>query len=391
MRALLTSPNAMSLSDSEQSIYQTALTYVADLSLNLMAVKVENHPTDFINWCKELHYICQHRVNHELLEPEQVKPLKKLSECLVLGTSVSQLKMARVLPWPVFAGFVKDNASLQALDERLALLTYINTLKETPLDALSEEDRLTFAGKHTAQHDPGVYKFDVEWFAGTKGAKVFHQLLKDNPQAFDEALAHIPLDGDVEQLHYLAFVNAYKDIFNRLATNEKAPLAPATRLLAMRRPDQFIALTNAKIDAITQGLGVVKLNNQSFDDYWQELILTMRECPWWKASKPDLEHEDEITLWENRAVLVDLFLFADSTLAENSNYIRLRDKPKKASTSSSRGVKRTKESAEQLVDKALASDDVPEFVKNMRSTIVKSVQDGKTVEQAIGLMRSIFG
>jgi hypothetical protein len=39
MRKLLTSPNAMSLSVTEQTIYQNALSFVADLSLNLMAVK----------------------------------------------------------------------------------------------------------------------------------------------------------------------------------------------------------------------------------------------------------------------------------------------------------------------------------------------------------------
>ncbi|WP_286267154.1 hypothetical protein [Thalassotalea atypica] len=389
MRAFLTSPNAMSLSDTEQTLYQNSLIFIAELSLNLMAVKVENCPTDFLSWCKELHHICTHKVNQELLEPEQFKPLKKLTELLVSGISISQLKLARVLPWPVFAKYIHDNASIQALDERLALLSYVDEIKNTAMNELSSEDVLVLAGKHTAQHDPSIYKFDTEWFGATKGAKVFLHLLADFPEEFGQALQHIPVEGNVDYSHYQAFVNAYKTIFSLHANGEKIPLFPATRLLSMRRPDQFIVVTNSKLDVLSKGLGIVKLNNQSFDDYWHELIVTLRHCPWWKAAAPD--DAQELALWHKRAILTDLFLFADDTLAQGSNYIKLRDKPKRTSSGQTRTIKRTKASAEELVNKALAQDDIPKYLLNMRSTIIKSVQDGKTVEQAITLMRNIFG
>lgn len=389
MRKLLTSPNAMSLSSTEQTIYQNALSFVADLSLNLMAVKVENHPENFLNWCAELHRICLHDVNRELLEPNQEKPLKKLQETLSTGVSACQLKMARVIPWPMFAGFLQDSATLQALPERLKLLDYVAGIRSNSLVEMIEEDRLVFAGKHTAQHDVSVYMFDVEWFAGTRGAKTFHQLLKSHPAGFDKALATIPLEGEVTLSHYENFVSAYKAIFTEHASDEKAPLTAATRLLAMRRPDQFVALTNAKLDIISQGLGLVKLNNQSFDDYWHELIATIRSTQWWNCEMPS--DEVELHLWKNRAVLIDLFLFADDSLAANSNYVRMRDKPKKIKIGVAKAVKRSKASAEAIVDKAFEADDIPEFIINMRSTIVNSVKDGKTVDQAITLMRNIFG
>lgn len=379
----------MSLTSTEQTIYQNALSFVADLSLNLMAVKVENHPEDFLNWCRELHRICLHDVNRDLLEPNQEKPLKKLQETLSNGVSACQLKMARVIPWPMFAGFVQENSALQALPERLKLLDYINKIRTSNLADMIEEDRLAFAGKHTAQHDISVYNFDVEWFAGSRGAKTFHQLLKSHPQAFDQALASIPLQGDVSLTHYQDFIKAYKAIFAEHASDEKAPLTAATRLLAMRRPDQFIALTNGKLDVLSQGLGLVKLNNQSFDDYWHELIASIRSTQWWNCAMPSDEIEQQ--LWQNRALLIDLFLFADNSLAENSNFIRMRDKPKKIKIGVAKAVKRSKESAEAIVDKAFEADDIPEYILNMRSTIVNSVKDGKTVDQAITLMRNIFG
>lgn len=389
MRKLLTSPNAMSLSSTEQTIYQNALSFVADISLNLMAVKVDNHPEDFLNWCRELHRICLHDVNKDLLEPNQEKPLKKLQDTLSNGVSACQLKMARVIPWPIYTSFLQENASLHALPERLALLNYISNMNGQNLADMIEEDRLAFAGKHTAQHDISVYNFDVEWFAGTRGAKTFHQLLKSHPQAFDDALINIPATGEVNFTHYQDFVDAYKAIFAQHSEGEKAPLAAATRLLAMRRPDQFVALTSSKLDILSQGLGLVKLNNQSFDDYWHEMIASIRSTQWWRSEMP--EDESEQQLWQNRAVLIDLFLFADNSLAENSNYIRMRDKPKKIKVGVAKAVKRSKESAEAIVDKAFEADDIPEYILNMRSTIVNSVKDGKTVDQAITLMRNIFG
>jgi len=277
----------------------------------------------------------------------------------------------------------------KALPERLKLLDYIATIRSNKLADMIDEDRLAFAGKHSAQHDISVYDFDVEWFAGTRGAKTFHQLLKSHPQAFDQALANIPLDGDVILANYESFVNAYQGIFSDHSNEEKAPLSAATRLLAMRRPDQFIALTSGKIDTLSQGLGLVKLNNQSFDDYWHEMIAGIRNTQWWRSEAPS--DEIELQLWKNRAILIDLFLFADNSLAENSNYIRMRDKPKKIKIGVAKAVKRSKASAEAIVDKAFEADDIPDFILNMRSTIVNSVKDGKTVDQAITLMRNIFG
>ena len=389
MRKLLTSPNAMSLSTTEQIIYQNALSFVADLSLNLMAVKVDNHPDNFLDWCRELHRICLHEINQELLEPEQQKPLKKLQETLSNGVSACQLKMARVIPWPIFASFVQEHSVLQALPERLKLLDYIANLPSKKLSEMIDEDKLVFTGKHTAQHDISVYDFDVEWFAGTRGAKTFHQLLTSHPEKFDLALESIPFEGEVTLAHYQSFVEAYKAIFSAHASDVKVPLSAATRLLAMRRPDQFIALTSAKIDILSQGLGLVKLNNQSFDDYWHEMIESIRNTQWWRSEMP--EDDVELQLWKNRAILIDLFLFADKSLAENSNYIRMRDKPKKIKIGVAKAVKRSKASAEAIVDKAFEADDIPDFILNMRSTIVNSVKDGKTVDQAISLMRNIFG
>ena len=431
MRKLLSSPVKMPLSAAENQVYQNALKYFTPLSLNLMAVKVSHRPDDFLGWCGELNRLCREDLNMDLLDEAQFLPLKKLQDTLEAGFTISQFKMARIAPWPIFVGFIEQQNDIHALDERLRLLNYLDEIRHQPLAELIEEDRLAFAGKHTGNHDYSIYNFDVEWFAGTKGAKVFHTLMATAPEKFDGALAHIPLTGDVEFSDYQSFVKDFKVIFTEYTQEkpqgEKAPLAAATRLLAMRRPDQFIALNNNKIDILCQGLSIAKFSNTDFLSYWHDMIGTLRTFAWWHQAKPEIfgdkvveissedEAEDsaesassielnaishssesrELTLWNNRAILIDLFLFAGSEQAQNSNYIRLRDKIQNKAKSKSipKAIpkKRSKESAEMLVDKALSADDLPEYLLGKRDSIVNQVKNGKSVEQAIGLMRAIFG
>jgi len=395
MRKLLSSPAKMALSDVENSLYQKSLTYIAELSLNLMAVKVTNHPVDFLGWCSELSIICKQGINRDLLDDEQFKPLQKLITVLELGASASQLKMARIAPWPIFVSFIEQQAELHALEERLRLLDYVRELEQTSLVDMTELDRLAFAGKHTNQHSHIEYDFDIEWFASTKGAKIFHTLLTEKTSKFDEALSFIPLTGDVTPSEYQLFVNAYKNIFTTYtkdkSSGEKAPLAAASRLLAMRRPDQFIALTNTKIDTLCQGLGIVKFNNFDFESYWQDLIGTMRTFAWWHQSEPVEGRERK--LWQARAILVDLFLFADEDFAFSSNYLRIRDKKLNNSISSYKSSRspRVKLTTDEIVDQALAEDEMPDYIRGKRDTIINEVKKGKNVEHVIGLMRAIFG
>ncbi|GAA6173512.1 hypothetical protein NBRC116592_31820 [Colwellia sp. KU-HH00111] len=395
MRTLLSSPAKMALSDTENSLYQKSLTYIAKISLNLLAVKVSNKPADFLGWCVELLSICKQGVNRDLLEADQFKPLEKLEAVLELGASASQLKMLRIAPWPVFVSFIEQQTEVHAFEERLRLLDYMSVQREALLQEMTELDRLAFAGKHTSKHAHTKYDFDVEWFTSTKGAKIFHSLLAEQASDFDYALSFIPLTGDVTPAQYQQFVHAYKNIFTRYTKDkkngEKASLIPATRLLAMRRPDQFIALTNAKIDVLCQGLGIVKFNSYDFDGYWQYLIGTLRTFAWWHESEPSDESEHKI--WCSRAILIDLFLYADQDTAFNSNYLRLREKALNITdgTYKPSSKTRTKLTVDEQVDLALSADDLPEYIVAKRESIITEVKKGKSVDHVIGLMRAIFG
>ncbi|MBQ4859477.1 hypothetical protein [Pseudoalteromonas sp. MMG007] len=387
MKKLLISPSKMALGEQESQIYQNILKQASELSLNLMAVKVENHPEDFLGWCYELLSASKDRINYDLLETPQLPILKKLHDQLISAISFLQVKTLRVAPWPVVSMFVEQHKELIALEEQLRLTNYISSIRQQSLKEMLPEDLLTFSGKHTSALDPSTYNFDVEWFASTKSAKGFHQMLADLPGAFDDALSHIPLEGDVEQNDYQQFVVAYLNAFN--ATDEKPTLAPATRLLAMRRPDVFTPISNSRLDALCGALGITKLNNRDFERYWQDIVQSIHAMSWFKMASGSNELETQLV--GIKALLPCFFYYADKSTADNSNYIKLLSKPKRSTSTTGKTQRRGKESAEILVDRALAADDIPEHIRTKRDSIISEVQKGRGVNETISLMRTIFG
>ncbi|WP_440054809.1 hypothetical protein ACSLBF_01155 [Pseudoalteromonas sp. T1lg65] len=389
MKKLLISPSKMALGEQESQIYQNILKQATEISLNLMAVKVENHPEDFLGWCYELLDVAKNRINFDLLDDHQLPTVKKLQDLLISAISFLQLKTLRIAPWPMICAFIEDKAALLALDEQLALINYLKPLRGTPLKEMIKEDRLAFTGKHAASLDTSVYRFDVEWFAATKSAKAFHQLLEDLPGAFDEALSAIPLEGEVSEADYQQFVLYYLTAFT--ASQDKPTLAPATRLLAMRRPDVFTPITSSKLEPLCQAMGIAKLNNRDFERYWQDIVEPIRNMPWYVNATPNSELEEQLS--EIKALLPCLFYHVDKDTAENSNYFKLLHKPKRSvsSSGSKRTVRRGKESAETLVDRALQDDDIPEHIRAKRDSIVAEVEKGRSVDETISLMRTIFG
>ena len=50
----------------------------------------------------------------------------------------------------------------------------------------------------------------------------------------------------------------------------------------MRRPDIFTPVTAASLDIqLCQAFGLVRLNNQDFERYWQDIVMTIHKQPWY--------------------------------------------------------------------------------------------------------------
>jgi len=74
----------------------------------------------------ELVRLCRDELNMDLLDEEHFLPLKKLQAILETGFTLSQFKMARIAPWPIFVGFIEQKNTIHALDERLRLMDYVD-------------------------------------------------------------------------------------------------------------------------------------------------------------------------------------------------------------------------------------------------------------------------
>ncbi|EWH11537.1 hypothetical protein DS2_03475 [Catenovulum agarivorans DS-2] len=396
MKKLLAAPVKMSLPESENQLYQNMLKNISDISLNLLAIKtddiIEEIPSDFLTWCKTMHLICNKHLNYELLEAEQLPVVAKLSKLLEQAISQCQLKMLRITPWPIFVANIEELQNRPIWSEQQAFLHYIAQLRSQSFSQLISEDQLVYFGKHTAKHDPSIYTFDVEHFTGFRNAKNFLATVTHNADAIEKMLQAIPLQGEVTFAHYQDFVSQYVAMFEQQAEPEKAPLFPATRLLALHRPDVFISINSSKADSICAAFGLARLSNQDFLSYWNDLVASYQQMPWWKLASANNDNEQFIL--EHRAILLDLFWFADEKAHEQSNYYKALHKPSSSSVNKSASARRSGKSLESvsaMVDKVLAEDDMPAFVKANREAIIKQVMGGKKIEEVVGLMRSIFG
>ncbi|MGO3300603.1 MAG: hypothetical protein ACTILD_07865, partial [Pseudoalteromonas sp.] len=198
---------------------------------------------------------------------------------------------------------------------------------------------------------------------------------------------HIPLEGEVTATDYQQFVVSYLLAFND--SNEKPTLAPATRLLAMRRPDVFTPINNSRLEALCSALGITKLNNRDFERYWKDIVQAIHGMSWFKMANGSSELEQQLVAI--KALLPCFFYYADKNTPNNSNYIKLLSKPKRSTSTGAKKVRRGKESAEILVDRALADDDIPEHIRAKRGSIINEVEKGRGVAETISLMRTIFG
>ena len=157
----------------------------------------------------------------------------------------------------------------------------------------------------------------------------------------------------------------------------------------MRRPDVFTQISNSRLDALCSALGITKLNNRDFERYWQDVVQSIHAMSWFKMANAGNELETQLV--NIKALIPCFFYYADTNTADNSNYIKLLNKPTRSTSSSSKAPRRGKESAEILVDRALAADDIPEHIRAKRDSIISEVQKGRGVNETITLMRAIFG
>ena len=78
--------------------------------------------------------------------------------------------------------------------------------------------------------------------------------------------------------------------------------ATATRLLAMKRPDRFVTVSEANKKGLCRAFGV-RYTTLNLDNYWNLIAVPLIAMPWWLYPAPHAGQQRDI--WNGRAALLD--------------------------------------------------------------------------------------
>jgi len=226
-------------------------------------------------------------------------PKAKLIPPLLQGL---QLPDPYLLSWPTYADRVMNEEDFttgtHTFAGRAQVLKGVKGIfsKATTFAGLDLADRERIAGtvKKWPDTEPNWH-----WFGAMKSPP-FRKSLEDRASKWSAALEAIPDDGPVGEQHYRRFL---KEDPAKLPL----PIAARSRLLAMKRPDTFVCVSDRNSIGLARafgfGMGGTAINTQS---YWN-LIERIRATPWWNAPRPAAS--DEQLLWEGRAAFLDALYY----------------------------------------------------------------------------------
>lgn len=261
------------------------------------------------------------------------------------------------------------------------------------------------------------YGFNTQLLGSMQGFGSFKKVLKNDPEGLAKLLKIIPASGGIDGWHFTQFVEAYQALF---ATNgfKQTHLFPATRLLAMKRPDQFVTISLDTLDFICQAFAIKTLKKQDFQRYWDEIILTLHKSPWFNEEQP--EDMQQAPIFRSRMALFERFICQpdedymvsvpvvestielspnDSVESDNSNvkvstYVsepatkpvkKKISQPKKMTIDKKKSAKVNKNAATKLMSQYYFANKEKFAKMNMsanRDKIIAKLIDGESVEKA---------
>lgn len=202
------------------------------------------------------------------------------------------------MDWPTFLQKVKQDKT-HGFNERIAMLKAIRQEfeKHEHFNDMDIDMRCGIAGLHSKALP------NWGWFGSMIGAGVFKSLIKKSHPAFSLALDEVPLTGDVTRQHYDRFIAEYLKAY----PNGRDGIATATRLLTMKRPDFFVCVDAANRRLLAQDIGITRPDKLDYERYWEEVILRLRDAPWWQSSEPTIDIEKAV--WHGRSAMLDAIFY----------------------------------------------------------------------------------
>ena len=142
------------------------------------------------------------------------------------------------------------------------------------------------------------------WFGSMLGAGYYHQAVNENNKHLSQALEEIPLRGVVTRLEYEKYIAEFIKAFPK----GRHGIGLASRLLALKRPDQFVCLDSKNQRGLCSDFGIAR-SGMTYDRYWDEIIERILGAPWWNSKRP--RNAKEAAVWDGRAAMLDAIFYEE--------------------------------------------------------------------------------
>lgn len=206
--------------------------------------------------------------------------------------------------------YVKEVTSdqIHGVEGRLQVLEKIRELlRGRSFADVPERDRKRVAGT-LGSVEAVEAGLDWNWFGSMHPSPAFCRAVMLRANDLAAAMSAIPAEGGVDHEDYKLFVQRFMASFDPTMRGGGG-IATATRLLAMKRPDQFVCLSSANKDGVCSHFGQPPSTTQ-LENYWERIIEPMRLSPWWRAAEPANTLERRI--WRGRAAMLDAIHYVPS-------------------------------------------------------------------------------
>lgn len=233
----------------------------------------------------------------------RVEPIRKEIERWVptrKPQSVGGKVSTQDLDWKAYVSSVKEDVT-HSLEGRLHVLERAAKIFRgaDTFEALDTDDRKRIAGTtgKKLERSDGV---NWRWFGAMRASPSFATLVINRPSGLSQALECIPFAGPVTFEDYERYVKKFTAAF--VDTPKSGGLATGTRLLAMKRPDQFVCVDGPNKKGICADFGQAP-TTLNLTNYWERVIESMRQTGWWLHPRPLAPNERRI--WDCRAAMLD--------------------------------------------------------------------------------------
>lgn len=143
---------------------------------------------------------------------------------------------------------------------------------------------------------------DFRLFGNMNNAGKLKQVINNKPDVIGKAIDIIPLIGEVTKDHYDKFVELFQK-----AVDGGNKYRSATRLLAMKRPDVFFAISTGNNQLLADDFQIKSVGTMNLERYWDEVVDRIQSSHWYQFPKPKNAIEQKIAAY--RVAFMDVLYY----------------------------------------------------------------------------------